>query len=263
MINLQAMKKNFRTEVTSRFVYRSRLMSELGLQALKLIIPILTWKALYEGKESFGSYSLPSMLSYIVIMNYLGFIFSMGHGSDLAGLIKSGKLSAFLLRPISIESYLFPKFLARVIINSLVITVPLIFLILLSGIGMEFQIGLQSVVLVLLNLIFCYYFALLFGISAFWVDEVWPLSHLIRALILVVGGVYFPLDLLPSSLSKVFFLSPFAHLGYLNGVAILGKMSSADMYDASVRACLWIGLSILMLGVFKKLGLRRYEAVGG
>lgn len=262
-MNLKACYLIFKAEIGARVSYRGRLVTELGLQSLKLVLPVLTWKALFAQDNHFGAYSFAAMVAYIIIMNFIGFVFTMAHGSELAGLIKSGKLSAWILRPFSIESSLLPKFAARALFNAMIILVPATVLVLVTNKAFEIQMGLQGALLVMLNLVFCYYFALLFGICAFWIDEVWPLSHLVRSLIAVAGGVLFPLDMLPKGVAAVLSHSPFAHLGYLNGAAILGKLSAGDLDQACVRAVLWIIVAISIYKFCLKIGLKRYESVGG
>lgn len=261
-MNLQAWRIVFRTEIAAKFSLRGKLVSDVFLQAFKLVVPLLTWYALFQEKEEMGGYNFQEMATYILIMNFIGFIFSLSHGSELAGGIKSGKLNALLLRPISLSNGLFAKFVAQVSFNSVLIAGPLLFLVIFLNLGEDYQLHYLALVLVALNLIFCFLFGLIFGLSAFWLEEVWPLSHLVRALIAIAGGLWFPLNLLPWGLGDILVRTPFAHLGYLNGAALMGKMTESQLQAAVLQALFWIVVSFISYEFLLKRGIRRYEAIG-
>ncbi len=261
-MNINAWQIVFRTEIAARFSLREKLLSDLFLQAFKLIVPLLTWHSLFQGREDIGGYNFKEMAIYILIMNFIGFIFSMAHGTEFAQWVKSGRLSSFLLRPVAIFNSLSAKFVARVILNVGLICGPLLFINVFLDLKMGDNFHFLSLILVLLNLCFCFLFGLLFGLSAFWLEEIWPLSHLVRALISVVGGLWFPLSLLPWGLGSVLVRTPFAHLGYLNGAALMGKLPDSEIKQAIVLALFWIALAGTCYGFVLKLGLRKYEAVG-
>lgn len=253
----------FKNEIANRLVFRNQLAVDIGLNALKLIVPVFTWYAVYRNDVNVEGYALNTMIAYLVIMNFMAFIFSMGHGLELASSIKSGKLSATLLRPISINNELLPKFMARILFNAAVILLPGYLIAKVFGFGTNFHFSIPVVLLISLNLIFCYLFSLLFGLTAFWLEEVWPLNHLQKSLIAIAGGLWFPLDLLPWNLGSYFGFSPFAHFGYVNGAVILGRLKDEEINAYILRVLVWILVSIVLYRFFLKKGLKKYEAVGG
>lgn len=261
-MNLLAWFLVFRTEFSAKFSLRGKLISDLLLQAFKLIVPLLTWSALYQGTDEIGGYRFQDMAIYVLVMNFIGFVFVLSHGSELASSIKSGRLNALLLRPISLTNGLFAKFFASLTFNFILITLPLVVLVYAFDLNSGFKIQGLTGILLLLNLIFCFLFGLLFGLSAFWLDEVWPLTHLVRALIAIVGGLWFPLSFLPRGLETVFIKSPFAHLGYLNGAALMGKLSETELKLALCQAVVWIMVGLFLYILLLKRGLQKYEAVG-
>ncbi len=262
-MNLHAFLIVFRTELSAKFTLRGKLISDLFLQAFKLVVPLLTWSSLYENKTALGGYDFQEMVTYIVIMNFIGFIFSMGHGSEFAAWIKSGRLSSLLLRPAHIINELFAKFCARVFFNGTLILIPILIFQLYFNLESTKHVHFLSYLLVVLNLIFCFFFGLLFGLSAFWLEEVWPLSHLVRALISIAGGLWFPLTLLPWNLGSWLTHTPFAHLGFLNGVALTGKLTDSELRMAVAKSIVWIFISVVLYRFLSSRGIQKYEAVGG
>lgn len=252
----------FRTEISSKISLRGKLVSDVLLQAFKLVVPLLTWHSLYQGKNEIGGYSFSQMASYVLIMNFIGFIFTMAHGSEFAAAIKTGKLSTLLLRPIGIGNSFSAKFVARVLFNTILIIGPLFALHIVLNLEFGTKIYFLSLVLVGLNLLFCFLFGLLFGLSAFWLDEVWPLSHLVRSFIAIAGGLWFPLNLLPWGLGDILSCTPFSHLGYLNGAALLGTLTDTELLRWISQAVVWILLFALAYCFLLKRGISKYESVG-
>src|SRR5262249_43161666 len=90
----------------------SLLMDRVG--GVALIISLYSvWRTLLGQKPSFLGYSPEQMISFVLAMNVLrSFVFT-GRGWELVGEISSGRISSYLVRPISYHGYTLALDLAR------------------------------------------------------------------------------------------------------------------------------------------------------
>lgn len=174
-------------------------------------------------------------------------------------LVRSGKLTTLLLRPISILKESFANF-----IGSKLVWIIVCFLFWQIGIIMgRLSVG-SCVGLVFVVSNFVMFFLLLSVVStiSFWLVQTWTLRPVLSAMYLLLGGLYFPLDLLPERLSLVLQYTPFALVGHVTTKLFQGLYTDAEMLKFILASWIW---AIVFLGLYQYLwqrGLRKYEGMG-
>ena len=184
---------------------------------------------------------------------------------EIQGQVQDGSIAYGLVRP-----YSYPLFsLARALGQALTKTLPLgvagalVALALvgpLPGLAAALPRGLTLLAgALLLNCLWM----LLIGLTAFWFESVLPFQWIHQKLVFIVGGMFFPLELLPPWLSSVATRLPFAYQAYwparmlvdpspeLFRPALLGSAGRNSAGDTAVLAAAWALFA---------LGLRRYES---
>ena len=184
--------------------------------------------------------------------------------AEIQGQVQDGSIAYGLVRP-----YSFPLFtLARALGQALTRTLPigvagaLVALALvgpLPGLAAALPGGLTLLAgALLLNCLWM----LLIGLSAFWFESVLPFQWIHQKLVFIVGGMFFPLELLPSWLSGIAARLPFAFQAYWPA-HMLVEPSMAVFREAALGIALYAGLlGALALALFR-LGMRRVQAHGG
>jgi len=261
-MNLKMALKIFRMELASKLTYRGKLLVDVLIMSSKLLVPVLTWASIYKGREVFSEYSYSEMLSYVVIANFIGAFFSLNHGSVFANLVKQGRLSFYLLRPTSLISEFAPRFAANTTINTLLAVFPAAAFFAAFGIKAPIEMSLPALTVLFASWMLAFQFGFLFGILSFWITEMWAVAHLVRSLMVIAGGLWFPLDLLPFGIGDFLQYSPFAYFGYVNIKALSGGLPSDSYAIHLLVLFIWIGLFALISPLLLKKGLKRYEAVG-
>jgi ABC-2 type transport system permease protein len=108
-------------------------------------------------------------------------------------------------------------------------------------------------------------FFISFGMAmlAFWLLEISTLIFILFAFEYLASGHLFPLDLLPSGVKHILFLTPFPYQLYFPIQIYLGKATGGDLWAGLAMQALWVlatyGFARFMWG----RGVKRYGAFGG
>jgi ABC-2 type transport system permease protein len=191
----------------------------------------------------------------------------MNISSDLSLEIKDGTFSNYLLKPYSIWTMSLMRALARKI-NSLALILPLYGLTIISFSAWK-EINLFSPTNIILAII-----ALLGGLilhlmidltitwSAFWLEDVWFFWHIKYVIFGLLGGVYFPLNILPTNLKNIFEFLPFKFFYYQPISYFLERPTAGQLQINLIQLLSWIILFLLLSIWLWKKGISKYEAYG-
>lgn len=250
-------------EVQRSFLYKFDFLVGLLSQGLILITTLFLWRSIYQSSALTAQipYQQGELLQYLIIANFLALLFSFIHVLRLSQLIKSGKLTMILSRPISLLAESFAVYLG----NRLIVVIALSSLIV---VGQSHYSSLSPYywffLLVYLFTSVTMFFLLLSLIStlSFWVIQMWPLRPLLNGFYLLLGGLYFPLDLLPEPLYQFLKQSPFALAGHLLTKSLQGLLPFEELIHSIGVASLWSVVLYVSYRASLKAGLKRFEGVG-
>lgn len=242
------------------------LMFRIG-EAAEMVVLILMWTAIYaSGSGMIKGFTVNEMITYVLI----GTLFSVAVRNFLPSLvskdINEGRLSMFLVKPISYIKFVFFNELGRAalaIITSIVVQV-LVILFFLD----KFVLNTEPLYLLLIFAMIFFSFIIelligfLVGTIAFWTDEVEGVQATIDRIKKFFAGGYFPLSLLPATLATLSMYLPFAYSFFVPAQLYLKKIDlQTGLMGLGIQIIWIILLSLIVKFVWKK-GLRRYEASG-
>lgn len=246
--------------------FRGALVVWFLVELLTLVSSVFIWTAIFRTNSTVGSYDYQKIIQYYLLVPLIGAFTSIYISEHLPERIRLGEISAHIIQPYNVALGYLAKSLGTKLVQ-LTIKLPVYFLIYLLVITIS-PIRINPVYLAL-SLILCLFslvlhFLLDFCIScvAFWSDHVWYLSHLKFIMLMVFGGLTFPLDLLPPQLSQIFYWLPFKYLYYLPVKLAsegLGQIAWAQ------EICLlggWICVFTILSMLMWKRGLIKYGAYG-
>lgn len=245
----------------SVFVYR------LG-EMLEKIILVSMWIFIYGSSSGMiKGYSMEEMVTYVLI----GGLFSAMSFNLIWGTvsrdIERGDLSLFLVKPVSYIKYqIYTEFggwalniLASILAQSVVIFLFIDKII----INTDFKTLSIISIMIFLTIFIEVLIGLLVGFIAFWSEgEVGGFHNLSSIIRKFFAGVFFPLSLLPTSLSFIGFYLPFAYSFFVPAQIYLGKMSMDMAWKGIVIQLVWILILSILVKIVWKKGLKKYEAVG-
>jgi ABC-2 type transport system permease protein len=252
-------------------VYRFNFLFRASFGLIPLMATIFLWRAVFEGRRdtsTVATYTLTEMISYYLIVTIVDALTAVTDDDwQIAGEIREGTISQFLLKPIDYLYYRLCLFFSGRMIYCAVAVVPVTLFILylrkyfvVPADAATFACFLVSVLLTAaLQFLISFTMAML----AFWVLEVSTFIFILFALEYIAGGHLFPLDILPPAMSQVLYLTPFPYQMFFPVSVYLGKTSGGALWQGLVLQALWV---VVMYGVARfiwRKGIRKYAAFGG
>lgn len=226
---------------------------------------VFVWLSVYESGQQLGSYTLPEILTYYILIAFLRLTIAdgVGMGFQVVEDIKDGRVAPYLLKPINYPLSMLADSLGHATIN-LVLVTPIIALILFVTGTANYLPSLPSLALffgfMLVGLLFYYLIYFLSALSSFWLDRG---SNIIYGVIVIsnlLNGGVVPIDIFPEWLIRISNFLPFQFLMFTPIQFWLGR--AQDVLTISVTAISWLIILTIITAVVWRLGIKKFEAVG-
>lgn len=233
----------------------------------EVLVLVLMWTAIYtSGNGVIKGYSLNEMITYVLIGN----LFSVAVRNFLPAYItrdiNEGRLSTFLVKPISYIKYIFINEIGRLLFTLIasLISQVVVILFFLNRIYLNNDIRYIGIIIVMAFLAFLIegLLGFLVGIITFWTDETDGLQMTIDRIKRFFSGGYFPLSLLPIALATASKYLPFAYSFYVPAQLYLKKITLHQGLIGLGIQLIWILLLCGIVAFVWNLGLKKYEATG-
>ncbi len=243
----------------------SFLMERLG--AFAVVVSLFSfWSALLGDQNEFLGYTRAEMLTYSLTLNFLmSFVFT-GRGWMLVGEISSGKVSSYLVRPISYQGYTLALDLAQKSVHAVSALIEISLLTLIVG-GLFLPRDPAAWALFALSAVIAslLFFFLEFCVStlAFWTSESGGPLFCFELFVQFAAGAFFPLDVLPEGPRRLLESTPLPYMAYYPARILLGKVPADEALRLVGMELLWLGAAILLAGWAWRRGVRSYAAEGG
>ena len=255
--------------IQNTLVYRVNFLFRVAFGLIPLFALMSLWRAVYGGQTgNVGGYSLNQMISYYLILIIVDALTAVNEDDwQIAGDIREGNISQFLLKPIDYLTYRLCLFGAGRLIYTAVAAIPVAIFIffhrkyfVLPPDWPTFGWFLLSLVMTgLLQFLLSYTLALM----AFWLLEVSTLIFIVFAFEYVAGGHLFPIDILPPFIVKILMLTPFPYQMFFPISIYVGKVSGAAMFNGLAIQAFWVVCAYVLARTVWSRGVRKYSAVGG
>lgn len=244
-----------------QLTYKFNVIMGLFNQLLGVLVALLTWSAIFSSSSQgiIGHFTRSQMFVYLIIVNFSAVVFGMSRVSNLGNLVHTGKLTTHLLRPYSFLGQEIAFFLGDKLLYLLLYLVAIISTL---AMGYEWYYTLALIVLLISNLMM---FSLLINFIAnlgFWLIQTWPLRPILNAAYSLLGGLLFPLNLLPSPLYHILVNNPFSLIGFQYTLALQHRLLLAEIWRNTSLALLWSVVFYIGYRWSFKRGLKRYEGMG-
>jgi ABC-2 type transport system permease protein len=103
---------------------------------------------------------------------------------------------------------------------------------------------------------------LVFGLLAFWVEEVSPFYWIYQKLVFVIGGMFFPIDFFPGWLRGIAAALPFAYAAYWPA-RIMVRFDFREFLAAAAGQAAYVAAMLAAASALFALARRRVHAHGG
>jgi len=209
------------------------------------------------------------MLTYVIGVAFLrGVVLGSRTMDELPGMIRSGDLAKWLLRPVGMFKSFFARDMVAKLLDILFVTGEVFLVVKL--LNLEFYFPHQpatyfAFLFILFVAIILYFFmALVIGAFGFWTEDTWATRWLFGLVFLeFLAGVYFPLDVLPQWLVTITKFTPFPYLIYFPIRVWNQQVSGLESFQVILVLLLWTGFFWYLAAKLWKRGLKHYGVYGG
>ncbi|NTU72839.1 hypothetical protein HGB07_01545 [Candidatus Roizmanbacteria bacterium] len=255
----------FTLGIQQQLQHKANLTAYYLVGMVNPILFVMVWLNIIGTRESINGFTRSDFILYFIFINAGYYVVGGNFYNMIGNEIKTGGISKSLLKPYSIlwEEYLVEQSWK---LCTLFLVVPMVFLIgflFKQYITIHFtyiQISEFTLSLVMASFIYALIQAII-GCLAFWLVDIWVLGDMIWIMFGVLGGVIVPITFLPSSIRWLAEILPFSAVYYVPGSILLNK-SIHPVADLMFQAGYLFLLSAMLIAIWK-LGLKKYEAVGG
>lgn len=270
-ISTDVMKKYFQViklTLEDYFVYRLNFFLWRFRSFIFFLSLFFFWLAIYGTKEKFSDYTKAQMLTYVVGVAFLRGVVLGSRSVDLAGQIRTGEATQWLLRPLDIFKFWFSKDAVDKSLNLFFTILEIILVLWLFKFPFWFPKDPLSyfwfAVTTFLALLLYFYLNFFFSTTAFWIDQIWAVRWLFMIILLEFSsGAFFPLDVLPGWVFKTASLTPFPYLVFFPLKIWLGQVSGVETIKVLAVLVSWLAIFKTLAEKTWQRGLRSYSAYGG
>lgn len=203
------------------FAYRGNLIVNVFMRIIVVLFSLFLWRAIYVKTSVIGFYSFYDIIIYTFFVNFIyGLInfddFSYGMASD----ILYGKISVYLLRPISFVKMSFFECLGNKIIyfpvDFLSYIIPLIFFAIYNS--LEISINLHEFVAIIFFIagggLMSFLISFILGCLTFYIENPSIVIYIKGEIFALLAGIVMPLDIFPDWINFILEILPTKYMGY-------------------------------------------------
>jgi ABC-2 type transport system permease protein len=248
----------FLEHIHELLAYRLRVVLLIFSQFISPLVMIWIFSGILENeKVQMGPQQL---ISYYIFTSLLYLFLNSQIDSFVVFSIQEGGLASFLLKPISFWKICLTRDLSTRFFR-LLIGLPILVILFLLNLSNLTFISIPLITLLLMvaiSYLLTFLTSLLVGLLTFWVEEIWGFQNLKQVTFILLGGVVLPYQILPESLQKFLFWTPFP---YLISWPLRPGFSGSLKFELFL-AVAWVILIAMVVRVFWYQGLKKYNTLG-
>jgi len=262
---LELYVQQFKTTMATMFQYRAELVIWMIGQVLEPLVYLIVWsKVSASSGGSVGGYTPADFAAYFIVLMLVNQVTYTWIMYEFEYRVREGILSVSLLKPVHpIHSDVADN------VTSKMITLPIMVLIAV-GLAIAFHASISpalwaiGIFIPALGLAFLVRFLLEWTLAqaAFWTTRVGAINQTYFVAMLFLSGQIAPLTLLPRPIQFISLLLPFRWLINFPVELLLGGVTPAQALVGLAAEAGWLVVSIVLVRVIWRAGLRAYTAVG-
>ncbi len=245
-------------------VHKEFLVKILITKVCTIIIPLLVWMSLFEFTRltEYEGWGRLDFSGYYLIVLIITTITQVDFHKEFGALVREGRLTQWILRPVSFFEFSCGVILARMLLLAVPLAIAMtIFLATLPELLSNFEINFAGFFLVALGIFMLSILNVLVGLLSFWLLHTEGIFAAIYLILLFFGGMLIPLDLLPQWARAIGSFLPLEYAIYLPATHIL-NLSDSSFASVIGGQFLWIVILFAITLLLFKAGFKHYDAVG-
>lgn len=256
----------FKTTWEEYMTYRLNFVMWRFRVVIRLLIVFFLWNAIFGNRNELFGYDKSQLITYILGTSIVNSIVLNSRTIDVGGEINEGKLTNYLLKPISYFKFWFSKDMADKLLNLIFSIFEFGILLAIFKPPLFIQTNstylLLTFITVFIAMILYFFVNLLFGFIAFWSPDIWPPRFIFFIIVDFLAGFMFPLDILPKPVFDFLSLTPFPYLLYFPLKIYTGTIQGDMILKGLIILLVWVIVLEKMVQFVWKKGLKVYSAEG-
>ena len=256
------LKKSFQQQ----FVYRTNTIIHIFSSFIYLFVTVRIWTALYIGKGVVDGISLKEMLTYVLMVQFVGTLVKLRVSKYVADRVSSGIISIDFIRPVSLKMCAISDSLGSALFNVIVSAVPMI---ILGGLVWGFVAPahlyqwLFFITSLLMATIIYSNMEYIMGLTAFWTKTNFHISWIIGAFMTLFSGSTIPLWFYPESIRVVANYLPFKYFIFEPINIFLGKVTPYQAVNIVLCQFMWLTIFLIAERIIWHYAQRVVTVQGG
>ena len=258
----------FKANLMSMFIYRGTIWLWVMVDIFQFVMMIFLWKSVYAYNDTIQGFSFNDMILYFLLVNLFFLFTQVNTLFQMSEEIKEGRMSLYLVKPISYRIRIAFENFGQVI-GGFILIAPIVIItgtILTLIYQMTWTISVSQIILALSFLPFLFLlmheFYFLFGTFVIYTANEFGLVIFLNVIIQSTSGQLIPLAFYPTWLLNILNYLPFKYITY-PPLIMLNKLSIHDAMHGLVLLLIWvIAFKILNHFIFKA-SLKKMVVFGG
>lgn len=226
-------------------------------------VTFFLWKAIYSSssKSVMNGFNINDMLVYVMIT----FVISLITFSDCKFIVgdevRDGSIAMELIKPINYRKRVMFMNFGVFMYNFIFLFLPGVIIVTAYSFYKGIHIGIMQIILfsvsIFLGFLINTYYSYMFGLLSFKFYNIWGISQIAQAIVMLISGSLIPLTFFPSIIAQIFSILPFSSIIYTPAMIYLGKYSTFDSIKAIIIQLIWVFImSVLSKLVWNRLAYK-------
>jgi ABC-2 type transport system permease protein len=265
---LRAFWALLKTEVNVMLQYRGEIVlwSTWGLVNPLVLYAIFKAGAQSNSNGQMAGLTIPQIAAYYFTVMVIGHLSAAWDTHEMSYLVRSGRMSSMLLRPIlplwkSLAGNLAYKLCTLAFVGPMWLLVFYLIRPEFNCHGWQVVLGILATILAFaMNYCLTYVVALI----CFWTTKLDAVGEVYFAAIMFLGGRFAPLQALPRPFRLIAEALPFQYMAYFPVELLTGRMTDPHVVlRGFISVLAWLLFSIVLFRSLWAVAVRRYTAVSG
>lgn len=258
-----------RNSISRLLSYRANVLLFLFGNILQTVVLFYLWRAVYlsSGQAVLRGFGFPEMVVYLVATTAVLALTRAEGGEIIAEEIREGSIAMNLVRPLDYRTRIFFDALGTSAYNLAFVGLPALAAILVLkgiwGAASPDLLLLPFLPALLLSFLLNFFYDFCFGLVAFVTTNMWGMKRLEMVVATLLSGGLVPLAFFPDWLRGFAGLLPWASMGYIPVMVLLGKLQGRALLEAFALQILWLAFFWWLSGLAWKRLVRRLAVNGG
>jgi ABC-2 type transport system permease protein len=257
--------QQFKTTFAMMLQYRASLIIWMIGHVLEPLIYLIVWSTVSKTNGgSVGNYTTRAFAAYFILLMLVNHVTYTWIMYEFEYRIRHGSFSFALLKPVHpIHSDIADN------VSSKMITLPFMLLIAV-GLALIFHPVFSPALWAIMAFVPILFLAFLLRFllewtlaqAAFWTTRVNAINQMYFVLVLFLSGQISPLTLFPRPIQILANLLPFRYMIGYPVELLLGRLKPMEMLTGLAAQVVWLGISLVLIRIVWRAGVRNYSAVG-